>query len=208
MFALKSVIDSLSKQRPIFHSEADFQHALAWQIRCSHPDAKIYLETPCLSVGEKHAHVDIVFVLGAQKIACEVKYYTACLSTPHEGFHLKNHAAQDCGRYDFLWDLSRIQRMVGTGYAAAAYVVLLTNDTLYWRPPTRKATIDATLRIHEGATVRGTLFWGDKASRGSMHGRDRKIELTRVYTCHWAGYSSLGVGRGDTFRYLLLEVNE
>jgi len=209
MFDLKSVIDSLSKERRIFHLEADFQHALAWQIQCAYPDAKVYLEAPCPCIGEKHAHVDIRFLLGEQRIACEVKYCTARLSW--EGFDLKNQGAEDCHRYDFLWDLSRIERMIDAGYAAVGYVVLLTNESLYWRRPRRTTTIDATLRIHEAATISGTLFWGMKASGekpspGSMRGRDKPIVLTREYACWWADYLSLGDGRADVFRYLLLEV--
>ena len=35
---------NLAKYRKIFHSEADFQHALAWQIHKEMPDCKIRLE--------------------------------------------------------------------------------------------------------------------------------------------------------------------
>lgn len=35
----------LAARRPIFHSEADFQHAFAWQVQIDHPDARIRLET-------------------------------------------------------------------------------------------------------------------------------------------------------------------
>jgi hypothetical protein len=31
-FDLPHLMDALAAQRPIFHSEADFQHALAWEI--------------------------------------------------------------------------------------------------------------------------------------------------------------------------------
>lgn len=38
------VLAHLSQQRPIFHSEADFPHALAWLIRLQHTEARIRLE--------------------------------------------------------------------------------------------------------------------------------------------------------------------
>ena len=44
MIHLYDVLRSLSCQRPIFHSEADFQHALAWLIHLQHPDAIVRLE--------------------------------------------------------------------------------------------------------------------------------------------------------------------
>jgi len=203
MIALKTALESLSKKRPIFHSEADFQHALAWEIHCLREDARVYVEKPC-PLEQKHAHVDIVAEWAQHRIACEVKYCTKGLA--YDEFHLKDQGAQDCHRYDFLQDLCRMERVVGSGHAAAGYVVLLTNDTLYWRTPRprRRATMDAALRIHEGATVRGTLFWGDKASPGSMHGREKKIPLGGVYACRWEGYSRLGDEPGDEFKYLLL----
>ena len=35
---------ALARVRPLFHSEADFQHAFAWQLHSAHPDARIRLE--------------------------------------------------------------------------------------------------------------------------------------------------------------------
>ena len=207
MIALKAVMESLSKKRPVFHSEADFQHALAWEIRCVHPDAEVFLEKPCRPIQQKHAHVDIVAEWGEHRLACEVKYRTSRPSAPHQDLDLKDQGAQDCGRYDFLWDLYRMERVVESGHASVGYVVLLTNDSLYWRTPRsrRTATIDAALRIHDGATVCGTLSWGDNASPGSKHGRDREIRLRGAYACRWERYSRLGDKPGDEFRYLLLE---
>jgi len=42
--ALQKVIHLLSKERPLFHSEADFQHALAWAIHKNYPDVEVRLE--------------------------------------------------------------------------------------------------------------------------------------------------------------------
>jgi hypothetical protein len=38
-------LESLRRSRPVFHSEADFQHALAWAIQVSDPLARVRLET-------------------------------------------------------------------------------------------------------------------------------------------------------------------
>lgn len=40
-----SLLDELASTRPIFHSEADFQHALAMLIARQHPTARLRLET-------------------------------------------------------------------------------------------------------------------------------------------------------------------
>jgi len=44
MTNVAAMLSSLTIERPIFHSEADFQHALAWQIHTTMPEAKVRLE--------------------------------------------------------------------------------------------------------------------------------------------------------------------
>lgn len=46
MIDIEQVLKELAKKRPVFHSEADFQHALAWEIQITYPDANIRLEKP------------------------------------------------------------------------------------------------------------------------------------------------------------------
>lgn len=41
IFEVAEILSRLAKKRPIFHSEADFQHALAWEVRGMHVDADI-----------------------------------------------------------------------------------------------------------------------------------------------------------------------
>lgn len=41
---LNDIINDLSKKRPIFHSEKDFQFALSWKIHEIYKDLKIRLE--------------------------------------------------------------------------------------------------------------------------------------------------------------------
>jgi hypothetical protein len=40
-FDIHKLLGQLATTRPIFHSEADFQHQLAWDIHTSHPDSEI-----------------------------------------------------------------------------------------------------------------------------------------------------------------------
>jgi hypothetical protein len=44
MLDFPDLLARLARNRPVFHSEADFQHALAWEIHSLHPTAKIRLE--------------------------------------------------------------------------------------------------------------------------------------------------------------------
>ena len=81
-FDLDLIVRGLKKKRRIFHSEADFQHALAWQIHAVNPSIKPrleyfpgYLEPKIQGKRNKKIHVDI-WLIGKQKsMAIEVKYY-------------------------------------------------------------------------------------------------------------------------------------
>ncbi len=42
----QELLRQLALQRPLFHSEADFQHALAWELHNRLPEARVRLELP------------------------------------------------------------------------------------------------------------------------------------------------------------------
>ena len=89
-FSIHKIMRNLRKHRSIFHSEADFQHALAWQIHTDFPDCQIRLEyKPISSV---NMFVDIWVWIGDIQIAIEVKYPAAKhiikLQDLFETFHL------------------------------------------------------------------------------------------------------------------------
>jgi hypothetical protein len=58
MLDIDSVLTMLARQRRIFHSEKDFQHALAWEIRQQFPAGSVRLERPLVCAG-KRGHLDI-----------------------------------------------------------------------------------------------------------------------------------------------------
>jgi hypothetical protein len=43
--AIEQTMAAIAHSRPLFHSEADFQHGFAWQLHTTYPDARIRLET-------------------------------------------------------------------------------------------------------------------------------------------------------------------
>ncbi len=145
MLDLTNVMRQLEQTRPLFHSEADFQHALACQLHTEHPDARIRLEYK-LFAGEK-VYLDIWCELRDRATALELKYPTrraSVNSKENERFDLAQHGAQDLTRYDIVKDLVRIERAVETVPNATAAVIVLTNDPSYWNPPSSAVpTIDA-----------------------------------------------------------------
>ncbi len=210
---IPEVIAALAKQRPIFHSEADFQHALAWQVHERLPSAKVRLERPVkLSGMKKRIHVDVWVEKDGEAVAVELKYKTAPLQTQveDEEFVLLNKGAQDLGRYDFIKDIRRVEDIVAErAPRASGYAVLLTNDPSYWAQPRSSLTVDAEFRLQEGRSLHGTLDWGPSASAGTKRGREQRLPLTGTYPLRWEDYSLLEAGalRGK-FRCLVVEVED
>ena len=59
MMDIDGLMAKLSKRRQIFHSEADFQHALAWEIHLANPDCQVRLEFSPFPDDERAMLLDI-----------------------------------------------------------------------------------------------------------------------------------------------------
>lgn len=196
------LMDGLAQQRPVFHSEADFQFALAWQIR-EETGFDVRLEFP--RVPNEKVYLDIW--LPGVGMAIELKYFKRKMVVERggEGFALANQGAHDIHRYHFVRDIERVEG------AGAGFAVALTNDPGYWHPPRKKNPIDAAFRLHEGRTLPANeeLAWAPGASTGM---RKPPIHLRRSYPLHWRDYGPTLAGAanaaGQRFRYLALEVSQ
>lgn len=202
---LETVLETLAKSRPIFHSEADFQHALAWQIQTMFPDASIRLEVPFRREKSSAQYVDLLVQHSGKRLAIELKYKTRSYRTKvnSESFDLQNHSAHDLGRYDFLADVQRLERFVREARADGGVAILLSNDHGYWSPASRSGTIDEQFRLTEGRQVSGTMRWLQHASEGTTKGRKDPITLSGTYECIWAEYSKPQATPGAFFRHML-----
>ncbi len=208
MIDLGEILKELACERPIFHSEADFQHALAWKIHQKFPAASIRLEIkPPLA--EKKVYIDIWVRYRNSVFAIELKYKTkgTRANFKNESFDLLNQGAQDVGRYDFLKDIGRLEKVMSQNKNIIGYSIFLTNDSSYWKQPkVNLSTIDAAFRIHHGKTVFGRVSWGTNASKGTMKNRENAIFLKGIYKLTWHGYSKIdGVSYGN-FKYLLVKI--
>lgn len=96
MIEIPALMRKLAIERPVFHSEADFQHALAWRIHEKHPDSGVRLEyKPPINTGEEKMRLDIW--LAKFGVAIELKYKTAKpkeeIRRNGESFHLRHQSA-------------------------------------------------------------------------------------------------------------------
>jgi hypothetical protein len=205
--AMTKLLSRLSASRPVFHSEADFQHALAWESHQAWPQQLVRLETrPARGI-----HLDVLLIdrLAGREVALELKYLTASWQgvARQESFDLLSQGAQDIRAYDCIKDISRVERFVYDRPGADGAVIVLTNDSNYWTPRSHGRITNAhQFRIHEGATISGLRSWGPHTGVGTLKNRENPIMLMGTYTCHWRDYSTLPGPRGR-FRYLLIAVH-
>lgn len=189
----------------MFHSEADFQHALAWQFQIDHPDAIIRLETR----PRRGVRLDLFVRLGDVRYGFELKYLVRRTDVVQDDelFDLPSQSAHDISRYDVCKDIVRCERLLHEGYVEHAFVIVLSNDGAYWRPGNKAAPIDVAFRLHEGRVLEGPLAWSPAAGAGTTRGRESTLELGGRYRCRWQDYSRVrdAQGRELMFRYLLLD---
>ena len=203
MIDVHAILMRLAGKRPVFHSEADFQHALAWELHRELPEARIRLEYRPFS--HESVYIDIWIEHDGKATAIELKYLTRKLEAVvlGEAFSLRNQAAQDVSRYHVIRDIVRIERVASELPGASGVAVILTNDTGYWKESVRE-TIDAHFRLHEGRALTGALGWSDKAGPGTIKGIAGPLTLANTYALSWREYSSVAAGPAGQFRYLLL----
>jgi len=209
MIDIVSVLNKLACQRPIFHSEADFQHALAWEIHKKIPQASVHLELP-VEVNQQSLHIDIWVVTDVEILAIELKYKTKKLTSliSNKQFQLKDQRAQDTGRYDFIKDIQRLEFLALDRRNVTGYAILLTNDPSYWQNSSSSKTVDAEFRLQDGRILGGHLNWGDKASDGTKKNREQTLFLKGKYTLDWKDFSIVEEKANGVFRQLTVQVEK
>src|SRR4051812_39593274 len=176
--SLDDLLAHLASTRPVFHSEADFQHAFAWEVRSLDPAMRVRLETR----PEPGVRLDLLLTGddGVQT-AVELKYLVRAWQGEAGGerFELSNQGAQDVRAYDVVKDIVRVERFVGCRPRTNGAVVCLSNDSLYWRAPSHgRATNADAFRLHEGVVLSGSRAWGPLTGAGSSKGRTEPLVLT------------------------------
>ncbi len=202
------LMQGLARRRILYHSEADFQHAFAWEFHQFAPEWDIRLEVP-IRAETGAVHLDLLACHQDCRVAIELKYKTRGLSTSINGedFLLADHAAQDLGRYDFFKDLLRIETFVRSRSERTGYAIFLTNDSAYWKQPSGLDHGYASFAMSDGRKVSGALAWGGRASAGTRRSRESEIGIRGTYDLRWMNYSSVAAKRYGEFRYLCLRAD-
>ena len=207
------IINDLSKERPIFYSENDFQFALSWKIQEIYKDLKIRPEKTVYIKSNEKIHLDIFITYDKSLILIELKYKKNEIKVFSKGeeFRLTKDAAQPESRYDFVNDIIRLEKCkeyfkTKTKFKSIlGYVLFLTNESTYWKPLKKKDVVDKEFRIHEGIILSGKLFWGPNTGRTKKN-REEPLNLNNSYAIHWKDYSNFEDKINGQFRYVLVKV--
>lgn len=206
---IEYVLETLFQDNRIYVSEADFQFAFAWKIKELYPDATIRLEFIPWEY-DSSMHIDIVVFHNEEMIPIELKYKTrhAKLNFNGEKILLKAHSAQDCGRYDFLYDIQRMEGIKESCYPVKkAYAVMVTNDSGYWNKSMNSGTstppVDDEFRIHEGASISGVRSWKEHTGAGTKKNREKSINIKNVYVVNWKLYQPMA---DCLFKYSVISI--
>ena len=159
----------LARDRPVFHSEADFQHSLGWQIHRTNPEHAVRFEYKPRA--ELAMYVDLW--LATAGVVVELKYRTRKLECEIGGepFLLCDQAAGPPSRYSFLKDVERLEFFVSTvPDVRSGLALFLTNDAAYWKGPSHPNLVDSKFRLHEGRQVAGEMAWSEACKRRNEEG--------------------------------------
>jgi hypothetical protein len=203
-----AAMSRLASRRPLFHSEADFQLAFAWELQSADVDAQLRLEQRVMA--SPTIALDIMMRVHGRRYAFELKYLKRALEIviADEPFKLAT-GAPDVEHYDILKDITRLERLTASGICDAGCALVLTNVDDFWKPRTPDARVTGfdEFRLFDGRELRGDLSWGASAGPGTRRGREAVIALRGTYTTQWRPYSRLADGRAHELRYLAVLVD-
>ncbi len=202
---LSKLIQELSEKRSFFFSEADFQHELAWLIR-SKTDCAIYLERPMKTKEEPYPfYVDIILVLNQITIGIELKYKTKKESIDFAGepWVLGNQAATNLGRYDYIKDIIRLEKLKIDNKIEKGYSIFLSNDSSYWNDNRKYNKTGVEFYISENMTISNELKWSQFTNMGGIGKRKNPLQLLNTYKMNWLDYSN---DNRNNFKFLVTEI--
>jgi len=206
-------LEELSKKRPVFHSEADFQLELATHL--SSKGYNVRLEKSYSRVGiYKKIELDVEL---NDFFAIELKYKTQLFTTTiaDELFELKKHGAANLGRFDALDDARRVKLLKNSFKTKIkrGFTVFLTNDCYYWgNDAIGSMSEQFSLKDGRSLKVGSVLNWvGNSFNPNSLSQKRMSpyapIEIEFNEDITWHDYSNFLEEKNGLFRFFVLDVN-
>jgi hypothetical protein len=201
---LDTAMAELAMTRPLFHSEFDWQFALAWQLQTDLPAARLRLEQP--QPVQPRLQLDLLLAVDGRRYGIELKYPRNKLTAVIDGEEFVLSAgAPDSERRAAVRDVMRCEQLVRGGIVDAAATVVLTSLPI-WEPPCGDRPVqDAAFRLHEGRVLTGELDWTETTPAGTRGEGIGPLAIAGRYLLTWKDYSSAA---GQAFRYLTVLVDQ
>jgi len=199
---MESFLEELKTKRPLFCSELDFQIGLVSQLE----KFGAVIGRPMLIKKVKYQaeiRPDLLLITPQEKVGIIAKFFSIGMEVEIAGekIPLPTQGGKNLKRYDFWKGVQKLEWLKKEKKIDKGYLILLTNDRLYWLRPL-KETHDRELLIYDGRVVEGPtqLKWSGRSPKE----RKKPIEITGKYLCDWKEWYKLDDER--RFKYLLLEV--
>ena len=201
------IILSLSQRRRLFHSEADLQHELGWELKTLIPHTHLRMEKPIVDQFGRGA-LDILAIVDDRRYGIELKFVKGPLVYVESGeeFRLSQHA-YDFAAYDCCKDLERLEYLVQDGQIDEGILIILSNHPGFWEKKHKKLTLLDEFGLRHGRTLTGTLQWSEYASSGTKAKREEPIQLMGTYEIVWQNYSDVKAKKG-IFRWTIIHVKD
>ena len=198
---LKKIIENLSIKRPLFHSEADFQHELALLLSRERGQVDLRLERPYLE-NELKFFLDILFNTGNEKIGIELKYVTKAFQQNYNGemFNLKTHGNYGASRFNFLKDVYRLGQLKERKEISKGFAIILTNVKDFYSTKNKDNRYKHLYLYEDRKIKKGDVI---KFVENTTPKKFQSFMLENVdgYHLQWKSY-----GKYTDFKYLILEV--
>lgn len=215
-----SAFMNLKQKHRFFVSEADFQASFTWelaQVFQDRPDVKIYREFPVRVYDTKWRtiYIDILVVADGQRFPIELKYKTARIDSdalyedtgiPVRDI-LKPQGAEDEGCYDCWKDISRIEKLVNSGFAHSGIFICIANDKYYW---SGKCGVNAqayVFRMNPGNKCSGEYNWNlsNCANPEKLLKARPNLHIKNAYEFAWQDFYDIQAQNG-LFKFLLVTI--
>jgi hypothetical protein len=202
---LVDIMRELAQVRPVFHSEADFQHELGFLLRSKRH--RVRLERPFKTPLKFELDLEV-----DGEIAIELKYKKARLkyTSDTELFDFISDGAFPDNRYKIINDAKRVRDLVDQKFHSEGFTIFLTNDKEYWCSDA-KNTIAEQFDFTEGRKfAKGTsLSLVDSKAKKPK----QQIDIRFNDIIEWQDYKNdtnkeLEKLNNGLFRFFVIDVNQ
>ncbi len=215
-----SAFSNLKQKHRFFVSEADFQASFTWelaQVFQDQPDVKIYREFPVRIYDSqwRTIYIDILIVANGQRFPIELKYKTDRIDSdalyedtgiPIRDI-LKPQGAEDEGSYDYWKDISRIEKLINSGFAHSGIFICIANDKHYWNGNCGKDTMAYAFRMNPGRKCGGEYNWNlaNCTNPEKLLKARPNLHIRNNYVFAWQDFYEMPA-RNGLFKFLLVNI--